>query len=84
MRYACDVYMRFQSGKDRQTNSSDKETDGVSSEQTGCAHRRRPTDASGLRGLLNQFGDDLTSVVDLADASTRAIHWDLEEFLVVR
>jgi hypothetical protein len=40
--------------------------------------------ASGLQGRLDQFGDDLTSVVDLADASNCAVHWDLEEFLVVR
>ncbi len=67
--------MHFQSGRDRQTGIFGK---------TECVHRLRATDALGVRGRINQFGDDLTSVVHLADASTGAVHWDLEEFLVVR
>jgi len=56
----------------RKTDRRTVQTDGVSSEKD-----RR---ALGLRGRLDQFAFDLTSVVHLADAT---IHWDLEEFLVV-
>jgi len=47
--------------------------------QTGYL-RKKDRRALGLRGRLDQFAFDLTSVVHLADAT---IHWDLEEFLVV-
>lgn len=83
MRYVC-VYAF--SVRERQTDKQFRQVDrrGIFGKNRECV-QTTPHGASGLQGLLNnQFGDDLTSVVDLADANTRAIHWDLEEFLVVR
>ena len=69
------VWMHFESGKDRQT-------DGVSSKKRGVC-RHSPTYALGIRGL-DQFGTDLTNMVDLDDTGTSVVIRDLEEFLVVR
>jgi hypothetical protein len=80
MRYVCGVYMCFQSGKDRQTTVQTSRQTGYI---FGTNRVSQPMDALDLLGLLDQFGDDLTSVVDLTDGNNRAIHWDLEEFLVV-
>ena len=52
--------------------------------KTWSAHILRPTDALSLRLWLNQIGDNLASVVDIADAGTGGVHRDLKELLVFR
>jgi hypothetical protein len=76
MRYGCCacVYMRFQSRQDiGRTGVSLKERPGAHVTYTLC-----------FRGWVNQFGTNLTRVVDLADTNLPAVHRNLVEFLVLR